>query len=99
VAGPLCDGGDVYGGDDDTAYLRLPADTAPGDLLAFYDAGAYVLELMTPYNARPTAAAYAVVAGDDRGDGDGREGAEVLRIRARQSREDLVALDEATPLG
>jgi diaminopimelate decarboxylase len=99
VAGPLCDGGDVYGGDDDTAYRRLPADTAPGDLLAFYDAGAYVLELMTPYNARPTAAAYAVVAGDDRGDGDGREGAEVLRIRARQSREDLVALDEATPLG
>ncbi len=94
VAGPLCDGGDVYGGDDDTAYRRLPAETAPGDLLAFYDAGAYVLELMTPYNARPTAAAYAVVAGEEEGDG-----AEVLRIRARQSREDLVALDEATPIG
>ena len=60
VAGPLCDGGDVYGGDDDTAYRRLPAATAPGDLLAFHDAGAYTLELMTPYNARPTAAAYAV---------------------------------------
>ena len=93
VAGPLCDGGDVYGGDDDTAYRRLPAETASGDLLAFYDAGAYVLELMTPYNARPTAAAYAVVGGDERG-----AGAEVLRIRARQSREDLVALDEATPV-
>ena len=88
VAGPLCDGGDVYGGDDDTAYRRLPAATAPGDLLAFYDAGAYTLELMTPYNARPTAAAYAVTGG-----------AEVLRIRAPQSREDLVALDEAAPLG
>ena len=87
VAGPLCDGGDVYGGDDDTAYRRLPATTAPGDLLAFYDAGAYTLELMTPYNARPTAAAYAVT-----------EGAEVLRIRAPQSRDDLVALDEAAPL-
>jgi len=87
VAGPLCDGGDVYGGDDDTAYRRLPTTTAPGDLLAFYDAGAYTLELMTPYNARPTAAAYAVT-----------EGAEVLRIRAPQSREDLVTLDEATPL-
>ena len=87
VAGPLCDGGDVYGGDDDTAYRRLPAATAPGDLLAFYDAGAYTLELMTPYNARPTAAAYAVT-----------EGAEVLRIRAPQSREGLVALDEAVPL-
>ncbi len=87
VAGPLCDGGDVYGGDDDTAYRRLPAATAPGDLLAFYDAGAYTLELMTPYNARPTAAAYAVT-----------KGAEVLRIRAPQSRDDLVALDEAAPL-
>ena len=63
VAGPLCDGGDVYGGDDETAYRRLPAETAPGDLLAFYDAGAYMLELMTPYNARPTAAAYAVDGG------------------------------------
>ena len=42
---------------------------------------------MTPYNARPTAAAYAVT-----------EGAEVLRIRAPQSREDLIALDEAAPL-
>ncbi len=87
VAGPLCDGGDVYGGDDDTAYRRLPAATVPGDLLAFYDAGAYTLELMTPYNARPTAAAYAVT-----------DGAQVLRIRAPQSREDLVALDEAEPL-
>ena len=87
VAGPLCDGGDVYGGDGDTAYRRLPAATTPGDLLAFYDAGAYTLELMTPYNARPTAAAYAVT-----------DGAEVLRIRARQSRDDLVALDEAAPL-
>jgi hypothetical protein len=35
-----------------------------------------------------------VVGGDGRG-----EGAEVLRIRAPQSREDLVALDEAEPLG
>ena len=94
VAGPLCDGGDVYGGDDGGAYRRLPAASAPGDLLAFYDAGAYTLELMTPYNARPTAAAYAVAGGDGRG-----EGAEVLRIRAPQSREDLVALDEAEPPG
>ena len=88
VAGPLCDGGDVYGGDDDTVYRRLPAATRPGDLLAFYDAGAYTLELMTSYNGRPTAAAYAVA-----------EGAEVLRIRAPQSFDDLVALDEATPFG
>jgi diaminopimelate decarboxylase len=87
VAGPLCDGGDVFGGDDETAYRRLPAATSAGDLLAFHDAGGYTLELMTPYNARPTAGAYAVA-----------EGAEVLRIRAPQSCEDLVALDDATPL-
>lgn len=95
VAGPLCDGGDVYGGDDGTDHRRLPAATAPGDVLAFHDAGAYVLELMTPYNARPTAAAYAVV-GEPGEDGTGR--AHVLRIRAPQSREGLVALDEAAPL-
>jgi diaminopimelate decarboxylase len=87
VAGPLCDGGDVFGGDDATEYRRLPGATAPGDLLAFYDAGAYTLELMTPYNARPTAAAYAVTGG-----------AKVLCIRAPQSRDDLVALDEVRPL-
>jgi len=84
VAGPLCDGGDVFGGDDATDYRRLPTTTAPGDLLAFFDAGAYTLELMTPYNARPTAAAYAVTGGG-----------KVLRIRAAQSREGLVALDGA----
>jgi diaminopimelate decarboxylase len=88
LAGPLCDGGDVYGGDDETDVRRLPGATTVGDLLAFFDAGAYTLELMTPYNARPTAGAYAV-----------DEGAGLLRIRAPQSREGLVALDEATPLG
>jgi diaminopimelate decarboxylase len=116
VAGPLCDGGDVYGGDDGTPYRRLPAATGAGDLLAFYDAGAYTLELMTPYNARPTAAAYAVVgaggagaqsppasAGAAGGPRPGaaraeERGAAVLRIRAPQSRDDLVALDEAVPL-
>jgi diaminopimelate decarboxylase len=95
VAGPLCDGGDVYGGDQDSAYRRLPASTAPGDLLAFFDAGAYTLELMTPYNARPTAAAYAVTGSPA---GRATESTEVVRIRAPQSREDLVALDEAVPI-
>jgi diaminopimelate decarboxylase len=99
VAGPLCDGGDVYGGDDGGAHRRLPAATTVGDLLAFHDAGAYTLELMTPYNARPTAAAYAVTGVSGPGESAaGAEGAEVLRIRAPQSREDLVALDEAEPL-
>ena len=77
----------MFAGDADAPYRRFPTATTVGDLVAFLDAGAYTLEMMHPYNARPTAAAYAVT-----------EGAEVLRIRAPQSREDLVALDEAKPL-
>jgi diaminopimelate decarboxylase len=82
VAGPLCDGGDVYGGDDNSDYRRLPAATAAGDLLAFLDAGAYTLELMTPYNARPTAGAWAVTPAG-----------EVVQIRAPQTFADLVSYD------
>ena len=62
LAGPLCDGGDVFAGDDETPYRSFPAATAPGDVVVFFDTGAYSLELMNPYNARPTAAAYAVEA-------------------------------------
>ena len=43
LAGPLCDGGDVFAGDDDTPYRRFPAASAPGDVVAFFDAGAYTL--------------------------------------------------------
>jgi len=87
VAGPLCDGGDVFGGDDGDEYRRLPAATTTGDLLAFYDAGAYVLELMTPYNARPPAGAYAVTTAGD-----------VVQIRAPQTPEDLIAGDVMAPV-
>jgi diaminopimelate decarboxylase len=60
LAGPLCDGGDVFAGDADSDYRWFPAGTTIGDVVAFLDAGAYTLEMMNPYNARPTAAAYAV---------------------------------------
>ena len=60
LAGPLCDGGDVFAGDADSPYRRLPGGDAVGDVVAFLDAGAYTLEMMNPYNARPTAAAFAV---------------------------------------
>jgi len=81
LAGPLCDGGDVFAGDDDTPYRRFPAATAPGDVIVFFDTGAYTLEMMTPYNGRPPAAAYAVHAG------------EVGLIRTPESFDDLIASD------
>ncbi len=81
LAGPLCDGGDVFAGDDDTPYRLLPAATAPGDVVVFFDAGAYTLEMMNPYNARPQAAAFAVERGAAR------------LIRRADSLEDLVAHD------
>ena len=82
LAGPLCDGGDVFAGDDDSPYRRFPAATAVGDVVVFLDAGAYTLEMMNPYNARPTAAAFAVTAA-------GR----LVPIRRRDTAEDLVAHD------
>ncbi len=49
-------------------YRSFPAATAPGDVVAFFDVGAYSLEMMNPYNARPRAAAYAVEQGRDQSD-------------------------------
>jgi len=82
LAGPLCDGGDVFAGDADSPYRRFPAATTVGDVVAFLDAGAYTLEMMNPYNARPTAAAYAVTAAG-----------ELVQVRRRDTAEDLVAHD------
>jgi diaminopimelate decarboxylase len=88
LAGPLCDGGDVFVGDDGSAFRRFPAETTVGDVVVFRDCGAYTLEMMYPYNARPCAAAYAVVNG------------EVVQIRRAESFDDLVAGDiaEGAPL-
>jgi diaminopimelate decarboxylase len=82
LAGPLCDGGDVFAGDDDTPYRRFPAATGVGDVVVFIDTGAYTLEMMHPYNARPRAAVYAVDAGG-----------EVVEVRRRETDADLVAHD------
>ena len=83
LAGPLCDGGDVFAGDDGGACRRFPAGTTVGDVVVFLDCGAYTLEMMQPYNARPCAAAYAVVGGD------------VVQIRRADSLDDLTARDVA----
>ena len=82
LAGPLCDGGDVFAGDADSPYRWFPPATAVGDVVAFLDAGAYTLEMMNPYNARPTAAAFAVTAAG-----------ELVQVRRRDTAEDLAAHD------
>jgi len=87
LAGPLCDGGDVFAGDDDTPYRQFPAATAPGDVIVFFDAGAYSLEMMNPYNARPRSAAYAV------------EDGAVRPIRLADTLEDMIASDVAPDVG
>jgi len=88
LAGPLCDGGDVFAGDDDTPYRRLPAETGVGDVVAFLEAGGYTLEMMNQYNARPRAAACAVTC-------DG----ELVEIRRRETDADLVAFDRTPGFG
>jgi diaminopimelate decarboxylase len=55
LAGPLCDGGDVYAATT-TPRPPLPASTAPGDRWRSTTLR-HTAELMTPYNAWPTAAA------------------------------------------
>ena len=82
LAGPLCDGGDVFIGDDDTPYRRYPAGTGAGDVVVFLEAGGYTLETMNEYNARPRAAAYAATP-------DGG----LAHIRRRETDADLAAFD------
>ena len=60
-------------------YRELPASTAPGDLVAFLDTGAYTLDQMTPNNARERAEVAIVTS----------SGA-VETLRRRDSRLDLV---------
>ena len=82
LTGPLCDGGDVFVGDDDTEFRYFPSATSAGDIIAFGNAGAYSLEMMQPSNGQPRAGAYAVDHGD------------VVEIRRRESYLDMIALDE-----
>lgn len=86
VAGPLCDGGDVYfdieGAGRLPEHRQLPSDVQPGEVLALLNAGAYSLAQMFPYNGRPLPA--AVLVKDD--------GTTEL-IRRRDSYEDLLSND------
>ena len=83
MAGPLCDGGDVYfdlHGDGHLPDCRaLPPDTRAGEIIAMLNAGAYTMSQMTAYNGRPFPAAVLV-------EDDGR----VQLVRRRDSYEDLL---------
>ncbi|MFT8246025.1 diaminopimelate decarboxylase [Roseomonas sp. BN140053] len=73
VVGPVCETGDTF------ARGRHLPELAPGDVMAFLDAGAYGAAMSSTYNARPLAAEVLV---------DGHRWAVV---RSRQPVEDLLA--------
>ncbi len=83
MAGPLCDGGDVYfdlHGDGHLPDCRLlPQNMNVGEVIAMLNTGAYTMSQMTAYNGRPFPAAVLV-------DDDGQ----VEIIRRRDSYEDLL---------
>src|SRR5467141_1788338 len=86
VAGPLCDSGDVYFDIEREGrlpdYRKLPADVAPGEVLALLNSGAYSLAQMFHYNGRPLPAAVMI-----------RENGKPDLIRRRDTYEDLVTND------
>jgi D-ornithine/D-lysine decarboxylase len=83
MAGPLCDGGDVYfdlHGEGRLPDCRLlPANVEVGEVIAMLNTGAYTMSQMTAYNGRPFPAAVMV-----------EEGGKVQVIRKRDSYEDLI---------
>ncbi len=83
MAGPLCDGGDVYfdlHGDGHLPDCRLlPDNMNVGEVIAMLNTGAYTMSQMTAYNGRPFPAAVLV-----------DEGGQVEVIRKRDSYEDLL---------
>ena len=83
MAGPLCDGGDVYfdmHGEGRLPDCRLlPANLAVGEVIAMLNTGAYTMSQMTAYNGRPFPAAVMV-----------EDGGKVQVIRKRDSYSDLI---------
>lgn len=83
MAGPLCDGGDVYfdlHGDGHLPDCRLlPGNIEVGEVIAMLNTGAYTMSQMTAYNGRPFPAAVLI-----------DEGGNVEVVRRRDSYEDLL---------
>ncbi len=86
VAGPLCDGGDVYfdieGEGRLPDYRLLPEKVAPNEILALLNCGAYSIAQMFQYNGRFLPAIALI-----------RENGEIELIRKRDGFEDLVNND------
>jgi diaminopimelate decarboxylase len=86
LAGPLCDGGDVYfdieGEGRLPDYRLLPENVQPGEVLALLNCGAYSIAQMFQYNGRFLPSIVLV-----------KESGEVELIRRRDSFEDLVTND------
>ena len=86
LAGPLCDGGDVYFDIEGHGRLPdhrlLPSGVAPGEVLALLNCGAYSLAQASQYNGRFLPAVVLI----------GQDGSVEL-IRKRETFEDLIASD------
>ena len=86
VAGPLCDGGDVYfdieGEGRLPPYRFLPADVEVGEVLALLNCGAYSLAQASQYNGRFLPAVIL-----------SRENGEAELIRKRDGFEELINND------
>ncbi|MFZ1702360.1 MAG: diaminopimelate decarboxylase [Pyrinomonadaceae bacterium] len=86
VAGPLCDGGDVYFDIEGEGRLPghriLPPDAKPGEVLALLNCGAYSLAQASQYNGRFLPAVVLI-----------RENGESQVIRRREDFEDLIRSD------
>ncbi len=86
VAGPLCDGGDVYfdveGQNRLPPYRMLPDNVKPGEILALLNCGAYSLAQASQYNGRFLPAVVLI-----------QENGKTELIRKRDVFEDLTAND------
>jgi diaminopimelate decarboxylase len=86
LAGPLCDGGDVYfdieGRNRLPEHRLLPENVAPNEVLALLNCGAYSIAQMFQYNGRLLPAVVLV-----------RENGTVELIRKRDVFEDLLTKD------
>ncbi|MGI8638632.1 MAG: diaminopimelate decarboxylase family protein [Pyrinomonadaceae bacterium] len=86
LAGPLCDGGDVYfdieGEDRLPEYRLLPENVQPNEVLALLNCGAYSIAQMFQYNGRFLPTVVLI-----------RENGNVELIRKRDEFEDLITND------
>lgn len=86
IAGPLCDGGDVYFDIENLQrlpdYRLLPENTAPNEVLALLNCGAYSIAQMSQYNGRFLPAIVLI-----------QENGKAELIRQRDNFEDLITND------